>query len=330
MASTDVLRDGIVIGSVAGTNFFDDTRESDTRYRYELVAVGGNGLRSDAVNVPSSETFVVDGENLNTVLNEIARVVTGNVFSGTFPEALQLAALSGGLNLSTTSTVDTPQAFITNFECGRGGTAVESRAKSGGRFTVSVTLDACIGPQKTISGNAENSNGVSGSQLTLRSLSITSNDDGNETTISGKFESVDVVSGLRILEVGSYQEINFDGTRRPVTNYRTLTRINLSGDFSDTDPVERLTSEWTSSGLFSNDVSITADTPVQFERLDGEPELSVGTLVVTADNGAELTINAGNGDPLSFSVTVLNGENTEVFTTQLSADNRYGLAVDVF
>lgn len=46
----------------------------DTRYLYELVA---------------------------TVLKEIARVVTDNVFSGTFPEAMQLAAFLGGLDLFT-------------------------------------------------------------------------------------------------------------------------------------------------------------------------------------------------------------------------------------
>jgi len=73
-------------------------------------------------------------------------------------------------------------------------------------------------------------------------------------------------------------------------------------------------------------VQLTAETLQTFRRGDEGRDFTTGILQVTAQNGLVLVLNADNGSPGSFLVTVFNGESIVDYSLDWTDSIRFFLA----
>ena len=75
VASTEIYRDGVLIGTSQGNSFFDGTRQAETPHRYELVAVDAAGNRSAFTGFGVTEEYRLD---FNGYLGDGGIALSGN------------------------------------------------------------------------------------------------------------------------------------------------------------------------------------------------------------------------------------------------------------
>ena len=80
VVETEVVRDGEVLGTTAGTSFFDDARADGVEYRYELIAIDARGERSAPAVVGPDDAGrdpALAGPDLLEVGQELVRRLAG-------------------------------------------------------------------------------------------------------------------------------------------------------------------------------------------------------------------------------------------------------------
>lgn len=336
VVSTEIYRNGDLIVTSPGTSFFDDSRTSDMSYTYELVAINSTGDRSEPSilvdnngAVPPETTFTLDETNQDSFIENVARIVSGNVFNDLVSKAISLGQLSiEGLSLESVTDARPPAVETSIYACEGGGQLISDRPTSAGALIYTNRLENCILDGEVYNGSVRYENTFPGHMLVMNDLQRTYS-DGSTTTISGEFARPDddsIGTALRSLAVSQYTEENADGTRRPVSNFVT-TSIDATGE---TRPgiASALSSTWTASGPFSSDLSITATTLVEFDRQDSTGDYTRGTLLMEIEDVMTVTLDADNGDPGSFQLFVLQGDVMIAYTHLWNDSNRFFMPFD--
>ena len=334
VVATNIYRNGDLIGSTPGISFFDNTRTDNTSYAYELIAINNIANQSEPAILidgndaqPPETLFTLDENNLDNFLENIARIVTGNVYNDLVVKAISLGQLNAeGLSIVSVSDARPPAVETIIYSCEGGGQMSSDRPTSAGGLFLTNTLDNCILEGEVFNGSVLFESSAFGQILTMNGLQRTYV-DGNTSTISGTYiEPEDNIGEIRSLSVSEYTEVNADGTRRPVNDYRT-TAIDTT-DESRPGIASALFSDWTASGPFSNDLSITATTLVEFDREDSITDFTRGTLLMEIEDVITVTLEADSGDPDTFQVFVEENGTTVGYARSWNNENRLRLLTE--
>lgn len=331
VATTDVYRDGIYLGATPGTSFYDDTRMEETRYVYELIAENQTGERSPATvlvdeNTATEPAFTVTEDNLEEVINNIARITGGSVYNDLVDKAIAINFTSiSGLTLESSTNNGNGSNQVSLYACENGGSLEIQSPISSSTFSQSIDINDCALGGETFNGLLSYESSLFGKSLQMIAFARTYS-NGNITTIDGELLEPGF-SNIRSLAVERYSEQNADGTRRPVSDYRTVS-IDTA-DRSRPGVYNALYSSWTASGPFSNDLSIVAETLFEFDRPDSSSDLTRGSMELVIEGVMTMTLNADNGDPDSFQFSIEQGGTTSAYTVAWTDDNRLRLRADL-
>lgn len=341
VVATDVYRDGVLIATVRGTSYYDDSREEGRQYEYQLIAINGAGARSAPATFSESagpeepEEFTIDERNLEYFIDNVARIVNGLVFNDLVDKAFDISRLTiSGLEVVSTEGND---IVTTVYDCEGGGqlTNVVSRGPVIDSEDVifsdfsNMTLNNCTLGLDTYDGilAREFSDLPYMEIITMAELERTY-PNGDSTTISGSWrnDSPSVDELYSTLTVSQYFETNADGTDRPVTDYSRYDVFVDNGVSDDSYPLNLLESNWTASGPFSDDLSITARTTSSFETGNSRETSNIivkGTLVLDVGGLLQATIDADSGSLDSFLFIVEQGDITTSYDVAWDDENRF-------
>lgn len=320
---TDVHRDNEYMGSTEGNSFFDSTRVAGNTYRYSLTSRNVNGDVSDtSVYVEQGEqTFHVDDSNIDTVIDNIIRIATGNAINdmGRVAQEFSLLGFRDITGLVLRSTGD-DEDYI--YDCEGGGTG-KGKGQAADWF---VELDECSLGNRTYSGQIARFDRDTGFNVQMTDFTLVY-ENGDKLVLTGWLGQVYATPITDFAEeslyVESYEEFNQDGTKRPLKEL-TINKLYGSRDLNP-NVLETLEINWTSaSGPFSNDVNLSASG--SFQLLDGDTNFSEGQLNVVSDSGLELTIDADNGDLDSFRIDVTSEGSVVSRTIHWDDENRFNFS----
>ena len=132
IVSTEISRDGEVIGTTEGNSFYDDNRESGQAHFYELVSVNGSGERSSPSIVRPNPFDGDTASIVNRLLTGISDVTARNPHQRFFPllrDFTRDKELHPELVLQETAfIVDAERGSFTSseYDCATGSVAIES------------------------------------------------------------------------------------------------------------------------------------------------------------------------------------------------------------
>jgi len=122
IVSTEIRRNGKFIGMAEGNSFFDDTRDSDSRYTYELTAIDRQGNRSSTTELSEApSTTIINQDNYIGMLADALAAFSGENYVAPLNEAVE--RVYGLLSDAFPDTESGSPTFPTTYACSNGGTA---------------------------------------------------------------------------------------------------------------------------------------------------------------------------------------------------------------
>ena len=326
VVSTEISRNGEIIGTAEGNSFYDDNRESGQPYFYELVAINANGDRS-STSVVSPNPFEGDTTSIvNRLLSGISDVTARNPHQRFFTLLRDFTRdkdLHPELVLQDMTFVfDAERGSFTNseYDCATGSLVIESVDSRFGTFR--MFFDMCSSAGLIYDGN----------------LSIVNSDIGGFTanydqlTIQG--EGADVrLNGEVVRNVG--RAVNFTSelyrplvyelfdSEQPNALLQT-TQVELRQEIDDnlfTTPRSSLRTNFTVTAGWTFGQEMTVSTTRIFQDADlGQGNYLSGELVATGADGQQLLWDASFPDDSSWYATVRRSDSTFSIPGQWSDD----------
>lgn len=335
IVSTDVFRDGELIGSARGNSFFDGTGSFnfgsiiDIPHTYELVAIDSNGNRSlpAILNPGAFDPGAFDDSNASIVsrlLSGITEVTTNNPHVQWFP-TLQGIAFGTGLEslevISVEPVVEDNVLLLarTQYNCDGGTLTVETTSSA--ISSTFMTFDFCGLDNGDFDGD----------------FSLIGRDAGGYTARYDNFivESIDFpvdmhgevsltvgrASGSRTLFYNDFQ-YGFIGNVLDDDGLDTSVTLNqLVADTVIEQPRRLFDTNFTVSAPFTNGQELTISTTSRFEDVvvseeSGQPNYTDGRLIAVTGNGEQLSLIADTGDATIYRATVRQGPSSPVTGTQ--------------
>lgn len=160
IVSTEIRRDGDVLGMAEGNSFFDDAREEGARYTYGLTAIDRQGNRSITTELMETPTTtVINRDNYIDLLADALATFSGENFTGLLNDTTE-RIVNGFLG----EVFPEDPVFPTTYACSNGGTAFFENSALFIRFTDCQIDDAVLdGDFSYVPSNAATvgSNGLS-------------------------------------------------------------------------------------------------------------------------------------------------------------------------
>lgn len=303
----DIIRNGVTITELLNaTSFQDDMLEPDTTYQYSIIAVDGDGKRSDPSSVeftttgPTPDLPIINSSNHVELLRHVFDIYTGNAY---FSAVAALPGWSdptfGGLELPGESL-----AANVSITCLNGGTADFEWYAYGSRGFekyLDFEFDNCQDDAVVFDG-----------QLRRRDAAYRS--DNNSVSSDGL--SIDRQS----------QQIQFSGSVNEFSDVRRVQRSTNAAYYrvSDGQSIFELSDLNTSisygfiegiSGGFNVRSDVTSFGSLTVEGELGRNEFptsapasayDTGTLELVAEDTSRLVLNADNGDPNTVTIEITN------------------------
>jgi len=332
IVSTDVIRDGELIGSAEGNSFFDPTGNfnigstSAVPHTYELIAIDGNGNRSlPAIFNPGAfDPGAFDDSSeaiISRILGGITEVTTNNPHVQFFP-TLQDLAIGGGLEaleeISAELIFDgnVLLASTTVFNCDSGTLTVD--ANTAAISSVSLSFEFCVLPNVgNIDGNFSlNGSDAGGYTATYSRLFIDSID--MPIDINGEVSlTVGRANGNRTLTYSNF-EYGLIGNLLDDDGLDTV--VTLNQQVADTvfdQPRHFFTTNFTVSAPFTNGEELTITTTERFEEIVvadelGTPNYINGQLIAETADGERLTWSADPANLDTWTARVAEGDGFRV------------------
>lgn len=335
IVSTDVFRDGELLGSAEGNSFYDGTGSFnfgsiiDVPHTYELVAIDSDGNRSlpAFLNPGAFDPGAFDDSNASIVdrlLSGITEVTTNNPHVQWFPILLNLANGNGldSLELISTEPVvdDNILLFLrTQYSCDDGTLTVETTSSA--ISSTFLSFDSCDLDSGYFDGG----------------FSLIGRDAGGYTASYENFfidlidfpvdmhGDVDVIvgraSGSRTL---SYTDFQYGYIGNLLDDDGLDTRVTLNQVVADTvidQPRRYFETNFTVSAPFTNGQELTITTTSRFEDLiiseeTGKPNYTAGRLLAETGNGEELSLSTNPANPSSYFATVRQGPGSAITGVQ--------------
>ena len=310
VVSTEISRNGEIIGTAEGNSFYDDTRDPGQGHFYELVAVNVNGDRSLA-SLVSPNPFEGDTASIvDRMLIGISDVTTRNPhqrFIALLRDFTRSRDLHTEVVLQDTSFVfDAERGSFTlsEFDCASGSLAIERVDSRFGIFR--LFFDGCSSNGLIYDGNFSIVNtdiggfNASYDQLTIQGEGINVRINGEVQRNVGR--AVNFTTELYaplVYELFDSEQAN--------TQLQT-TRVDLRQEIADnlfTTPRSRFSTNFTVTAGWTFGQQMTVTTEQEFQDADlGQGNYLSGELVATAADGQHLVWDAGFPNDTSWNATV--------------------------
>ncbi|MFK7890999.1 MAG: hypothetical protein AB8B63_09325 [Granulosicoccus sp.] len=330
IVSTEISRDGMIIGQTPGTSFFDDGRSLGTLHGYRLVAIDRDGIRSEPTFVNPGPFDGPTDVTVERLMSGISQVTRNNPHLRWFPvfRGLTRSPLPDSLTEISSETVIEDGRTInrTQFDCGSGVLVIDSALSRFGAH--GLTFDNCNVEGATFDGSLFiTSTDLGGYNTSYTDLFI-GVDDGEFVTMDGmvdlnRFRSnFGMVLHYRRLNYYSFQ-LN-DG---PEGGSDIVVELNqrlsdIVSAFND-GPRNTLTTEFTVSAPWTRERPLTITTTQNFSGAEvGSGNPITGELIAADGNGQSVAIDAATGVDSSFLATVITGESTTSITGNWNEENR--------
>lgn len=322
VVETEIVRDGETLGTTNGTSFFDPNRTPGRSYTYELVAVNASGARSAATTVGDgtggNDDSIISVDNRDEILANLLDVFYGRVYEDVYDSAR--FAFRGEQGRTAVGSGGTPGTGAFECEDGGGGSTLSGSSENfSEEFTGS--LSSCLIDGVTYNGTTEHrGNGRSTFEESVSGFSARG-PEGELESLTGNVESGRTTLALtrKALSVERYQS----------TGGRGAVLIEDASTFVTDDNVEQsnqasfeatVTAPWTGGEpleISTSEQFVDSDLFEPFEQV----RYTQGSLTAEAADGSTLILDAANGDPDSFTLTVEAQGSASSFTIPWQPDN---------
>ena len=306
-----ISRDGVEIGTSAGTSFLDDARVPGRAYRYEIAFVDRLGNVSDAAIVGrgdgwGGELSVSDGgsplalANADALLAGVVGVIDGNP-PLELDRSLSLPSFTsprgfGGRRAGEAFPIPGSDGERTLVRCERGGYAHDDLGGQFGGFR--LDFDGCASGERTLAGVFRI---VFVDQqfyrVVFEDLQVAGGADGDVAISRGalsSFTSADLSSVQdTLLEVAYTQG-----------DVRVEALTQFENDAVGPSPRTFLVLNFDVAAPWTGGQTLSVGTPTLLRGGgEGSPNYSTGTLSVTDANGSSLLVDADTGDVSTYALT---------------------------
>ena len=310
VVTTEISRNGEIIGTAEGNSFYDDTRDPGQGHFYELVAVNANGERSLA-SLVSPNPFEGDTASIvDRMLTGITDITTRNPhrrFISLLRDFTRSREMHTELVLQDTSFVfDSERGSFTlnQYDCASGSLAIESVDSRFGIFR--LFFDRCSSNGLIYDGNFSIVNtDIGGFNAIYDQLAIQG--EGINVNVSGVVErnvgrAVNFTTEL-------YEPLVYElfDSEQPNPQLQT-TRVDLRQEIADklfTTPRSGFRTNFTVTAGWTFGQQMTVTTERDFQDSDlGQGNYLSGELVATGADGQHLRWDAGFPSDTSWYATV--------------------------
>lgn len=309
VVSTEIRRNGDVIGMAEGNSFFDDTRDPDSRYTYGLTAIDKQGNRSITTELAEApSTTIINQDNYIGMLTDALAAFSGENYVAPLNGAVE--RVYGLLSEAFPGTESESPTFPTTYACSNGGTAFFEDAVLDMQFT------DCQIDEFVLDGNLaifpSNATTVSGGGLL-----ITTNPDttllldGNVTVPGNPFfrtfdVNAQVTSPIGTLSLAAVNtQFSFTHLLRCcVGGPDFVAEFMGSFDFSSSATDGELISAATTTRFFYEE-PLTSHT--------NDWNYRGGVLQLLAEDDSEVVLDAATGDDATVSIRLSSEAGTEQF-----------------
>lgn len=314
VVSTDIFRDGRLIGSSPGTSFFDDTREIGARNRYELIAINADGTLS-AATIINPDALDGDAEAIVQRLTSGITDVTNNnphqqyfgflrsLTNSTLPEELTQ------LSIEQIEDDNGQLVFRTLYQCEVGTLTIDNLMTRFGSYR--LVFDFCEIDNSGYLGEVFiGGQDLGGYVVNYNSLYIEGFTPGTE---------IDGQVSLTIGRANNFKSLSYESLRYySIAEDDIDTVVDLTLQLSDninTQPRTEMSTSFTVSAPWTLDETITITTNEAFtEAESGNGNYINGELTVEAPDGERLVFTADTGDASTWQAKLFKTDSaTEVF-----------------
>ena len=311
IVSTEISRDGEVIGTTEGNSFYDDNRESGQAHFYELVSVNGSGERSSPSIVRPNPFDGDTASIVNRLLTGISDVTARNPHQRFFPllrDFTRDKELHPELVLQETAfIVDAERGSFTSseYDCATGSVAIESVDSRFGTFR--MFFDMCSSAGLIYDGNLSIVNSDLGG-FTANYNQLTIQGEGINARLSGEvLRNVGRAANFagELYRTFVYELIDSEQQNPLLQTTRVeLTRLQLSDNLATT-PRSTFRTEFTVTAAWTFGQQMNVGTAREFRDADlGQGNYLSGELIARGADGQELLWDAGFPDNSSWYATV--------------------------
>ncbi len=340
IVSTNIFRNGELIGSAEGNSFFDDTvilnfnglRPNAILPVYELVAISSQGVSSlPAFIYPDALDPNENGESntaiVSRLLSGITEVTTNSAHVQWFPILQGLANGGAEENFEEVSVEPIVEDGIllfvrTVYDCDFGTLILEQNSAT--ISTTHMVFDECDNENGYFDGGFRltglDAGGYTASyeQLFIDLIDLPVDMDGEVTL------TVDRATGGQIL---TYNDFTYGFVNDLLEDGAFDTGVTLNQQVADTvigQPRHIFETNSTVSAPFTNGREVTVTTIDRFEEIvvsddSGMPGYARGQLIVESSDGETLTLEADTGDVTSWRATLTQNGTSEEITGNWSA-----------
>ena len=312
VTGTKISLNEVVLGSVEGNSAFYDDLPSGQEYVFELIAVNSDGVNSSVTTVSTASesdrtNAPISAEALPNVLAGLSEVIRRNASARVVDDVAELflgydetapgRTVSDFSFFADENDVTVERAEI---DCSAGGSYVYDEF-GGSRASARMTIDGCVIDGVTYSGTLRASDRQTGSAVSYDGFTV--DDEGRDVAIASgdaeRFSFIGEPVTRETVEDLTYSIETPEGT----VNVEDMT-MTLQDDATD-DPRTSLDVGFAVSAPWTDGQRLTVSTEETFADGDaGDGRYASGRLRVSDDEGDSILIDAGNGDPDTFDVTV--------------------------
>jgi len=308
VVSTDIFRDGVLIGSSPGTSFYDNTREIGARNRYELIAINTDGAQSTPTIVNPG---ALDGDAQTVVqrlTSGIAEVTNDNPHQRyfNFLRSLTGSSLPEELNQISSERVtdDNGQLVIrTLYNCESGTLTIDNLMTRFGSHR--LVFDFCDIDNSGFLGEVFiGGQDLGGYVAIYNNLYIEGFTPGTE--IDGRVSlNIGRANNFRSL---SYESLSYYSIGEDDIDTSVELNMRLSDDINS-QPRTELTTNFSASAPWTLGETIMITTNKAFTEAElGNGNYLNGELIAEAPNGDRMVFTAVTGDASTWQATVFNTE----------------------
>ena len=332
----EVSRDGQAVSTTNGTSYVDDTLTGGQSYAYAVVAIDRQGERSSPSIVslvtppggatdpvpPSSPDTTISVENREEILANVLEVISGEVYRDAF--ALVDDVLFGRGGRTTVSQEPNSSGGTDSVvACDEGGQIENTSTRTGQSVNNGVGVDNCQIEGIVFDGSVQTSSGRS-SDRTVENLTIT-RPNGETVLLEGERSNEDVTVGIfRRIDISNFETAVPDGAVS-IRNARSEAYAILNPGSTEAQSATftaQVRAPWTDGEELEIRTEELFDIALP-PGIDSEEEsYTSGILVAEAADGSRLVLDAGNGDPGSFTLTIEVNGGTSSFTVEVNDDVR--------
>jgi hypothetical protein len=323
---TEISRNGIVLETTPGISFFDDTREPNTLYSYQLVAIDADGVRSEPTRVnagPFEGSTDAIVQRLLTGITEVTAENPHNRWVGYLRQFIQTPVPEGLALVSSEEILDENAGLVlrTIYNCESGTLNLDFIPT---RFGVhNLTFDNCFFDRATIDGFVNFSGSDLGGFYTNYDDLLIDREEGNAvldgTVFLNRFRGNNGIAETYDLDYSIVG--NSDGDNNALDTVVELSQV--VADFLPVLPRTTFNTSFTVSAPWTNGRELTVSTSTEFADADlGNGNYLTGTLTVAASNGERLELSADTGDASSWYATVIKADSSSGMFGNWSDDIR--------